>query len=40
LADINSGRVEVIVITEMTRLDRRLAELPELIKLAEPLLCG
>jgi len=35
LADINSGRVEVIVVTEMTRPYRRMEELPELIKLPE-----
>jgi site-specific DNA recombinase len=35
LADITAGRVEVIVVTEMTRLYRRLEELLELIKLAE-----
>src|SRR3712207_9143163 len=35
LADITADRVEVIVVTEMTRLYRRLEELLELIRLAE-----
>src|SRR5215211_1267742 len=35
LADIAAGRVDVIVVTEMTCLYRRLEELLELIKLAE-----
>jgi DNA invertase Pin-like site-specific DNA recombinase len=35
LAAVRAGRVEVIIVTEMTRLYRRLEELLELIRLAE-----